>query len=261
MPATNRGNAENLELGAVEVFFDNWKLGYTQGGVSYSKSVEQTDIEVDQENTSVLSIGSTETQTLTIPLAEWTNRNVQMAFPGAVIKDEGLATEYIERIPSTELAKGHLRLHPVEKDDDDYSEDIFYPLVQISGEVSFDITKTDLRLLQLTANIQPGKTPIAETDGADFYYKHFPVGARQPVTGVTVEPTSITLPVGDSIVLKPKVQPGNATVQGVTFTSDTPAVATVSENGTVTAVSTGSAAITITTNQGAFTATCSVTVS
>ena len=79
------------------------------------------------------------------------------------------------------------------------------------------------------------------------------------VTGVNVNPTSLSLEVGDSSSLAATVLPINATNKNVTWTSSNTSAATVS-NGLVTAVSEGSATITATTADGGFTATCAVTV-
>ena len=78
-----------------------------------------------------------------------------------------------------------------------------------------------------------------------------------PVTGVTLEPTSLSLFTGDTAPLTATVQPSDATNQNVTWSSDKPEVATV-DNGTVTAVGAGEATITAT--AGGITATCVVHV-
>ena len=82
-----------------------------------------------------------------------------------------------------------------------------------------------------------------------------------PVTGVTLNKTSLGLTVGGSERLTATVTPSDATDKSVTWTSSNTAVATVDSSGTVTAVSTGTAAITVTTADGTKTATCAVTVS
>lgn len=81
-----------------------------------------------------------------------------------------------------------------------------------------------------------------------------------PVTGVSLDESSITLDVDKSQTLTATVTPDNATNKKVRWTSDKEAVATVSEDGVVTAVAGGTAVITATTLDGLFTATCTVTV-
>ena len=81
-----------------------------------------------------------------------------------------------------------------------------------------------------------------------------------PVTGVSLDESSITLDVGGSQTLTATVTPEDATNKKVRWASDNEAVATVSEDGVVTAVAGGTAVITVTTLDGLFTASCTVTV-
>ncbi len=78
-----------------------------------------------------------------------------------------------------------------------------------------------------------------------------------PVTGVTLDQTTLNLTVGGTADLKATVLPDNATDKTVTWSSDKESVATVA-NGKVTAVAAGTAKITAT--AGGKTATCEVTV-
>ncbi|MBD0401358.1 Ig-like domain-containing protein [Flammeovirga sp. EKP202] len=79
------------------------------------------------------------------------------------------------------------------------------------------------------------------------------------VTGVTLDPSEVSLFVNNSAQLTATVYPTNASNKNVTWTSSNPSVATVS-NGQVTAVTEGSAVITVTTVGETFTATTNVTV-
>lgn len=79
------------------------------------------------------------------------------------------------------------------------------------------------------------------------------------VTGVTLNKTSATITVGDTVSLTATVSPGSAANKAVTWASSNTSVATVS-NGVVTAKSAGTAKITVTTKDGNKTATCTVTV-
>ena len=81
------------------------------------------------------------------------------------------------------------------------------------------------------------------------------------VTGVTLEPTSLTLFTGDTATLTATVQPENATNKAVNWSSSDEDVATVDTNGKVTAVKEGTAAITATAEDDSnISATCMVTV-
>jgi len=81
-----------------------------------------------------------------------------------------------------------------------------------------------------------------------------------PVTGVSLDESSITLDVGGNQTLTATVTPEDATNKKVRWTSDKETAATVSEDGVVTAVAGGTAVITATTLDGLFTASCTVTV-
>lgn len=80
-----------------------------------------------------------------------------------------------------------------------------------------------------------------------------------PVTGVSLNTSTLNLIEGGTDTLTATVEPNNATNRNVTWSSDNPSVATVN-NGVVSAVSEGTAIITVTTADGGFTATCEVTV-
>lgn len=80
------------------------------------------------------------------------------------------------------------------------------------------------------------------------------------VTGLSVNPTTMTVAVGDTGSIVANVVPVNATNRLVTFSSSDEAIATVNAQGVVTGVADGSATITATTVDGGFTATTSVTV-
>ena len=79
------------------------------------------------------------------------------------------------------------------------------------------------------------------------------------VTGVKVEPTSVSLEVGETTMLKATVEPADATDKSVTWSSSNVPVAAV-QDGTVVAIAPGSATIIVTTVSGGKTATCAVTV-
>ena len=64
-----------------------------------------------------------------------------------------------------------------------------------------------------------------------------------PVTGISIEPSSLKLPVGDTYSLILHVQPSDATNQDIKWLSTNESVATVNAEGKVTAVAAGSAEI------------------
>jgi hypothetical protein len=85
-------------------------------------------------------------------------------------------------------------------------------------------------------------------------------GAVVPVTGITVNSTSLNFKMGDTGTLTAAVSPVNATYGTVIWSSSNYLVADVDGNGKVTAINSGTAAITASTVEGTQTATCTVTV-
>ncbi|MBP5725152.1 MAG: Ig-like domain-containing protein [Bacteroidales bacterium] len=81
-----------------------------------------------------------------------------------------------------------------------------------------------------------------------------------PVTGVSLDKTTLTLTEGDNASLVATVAPDDASDKSVSWESSAPAIATVDQTGKVSAVAAGSATITVKTTDGEKTATCEVTV-
>ncbi len=81
-----------------------------------------------------------------------------------------------------------------------------------------------------------------------------------PVTGVTLNKSTLSLEVGGSETLVATVQPENATNKNVTWSSSDTSVATVDAEGKVSALKAGEATITVTTEDGGKSAACAVTV-
>jgi uncharacterized protein YjdB len=115
-----------------------------------------------------------------------------------------------------------------------------------------------MRILCIIAVIGFSMAACDDDNGPSGGYNPNP-GSNVPVTGVTLNQTSLTLAVGGSATLVATVLPGNASNKNVAWDSSNTGVATVS-NGTVTAIGAGQATITVTTLDGGRTATCSVTV-
>lgn len=90
---------------------------------------------------------------------------------------------------------------------------------------------------------------------------HAVLEAAIPVTGVALSAEDITLTeVGETATLTAIITPEDTTNKTVTWTSNDPSVATVSDTGVVTAVANGTTTITVTTEDGGFTAHCTVEV-
>ncbi len=84
-------------------------------------------------------------------------------------------------------------------------------------------------------------------------------GSKVSVTGVSIEPTTLSIEAGDSYTLTATVMPSNATNKAVNWSSSNPAIVRV-ENGVITAMAQGSSQISVTTVDGNYTASITVTV-
>jgi uncharacterized protein YjdB len=83
---------------------------------------------------------------------------------------------------------------------------------------------------------------------------------NQPAAAVALNMHAAALNTGKTLSLKATVNPTDATVKKVTWTSSNPEVGTVSRSGVVRGISKGTVTITVTTEDGGFTDTCVVTV-
>ncbi len=89
---------------------------------------------------------------------------------------------------------------------------------------------------------------------------YFFINNQVPVTGITLNKTSVTISAGSVEQLAAAVAPANATFKFVTWSSSDPATASVGWGGLVTAVAPGTATITASTFSGGYTADCLITV-
>ena len=84
--------------------------------------------------------------------------------------------------------------------------------------------------------------------------------ATQPVTGVSLDKTTLSLETGKTATLKATVAPTDATNKGLKWASTDKAIATVDNNGKVTGVKAGQATAVATTDDGKKTAEAKITV-
>lgn len=107
--------------------------------------------------------------------------------------------------------------------------------------------------------VAPGKTVITakSVNGKSIAAT---ITVVTPVTGITLNQTSLNLFTRKTAKLQAVIQPANATLKTVTWTTSDPLVATVSKAGVVSGKGPGTATITATTVDGSFTATATVQV-
>lgn len=108
--------------------------------------------------------------------------------------------------------------------------------------------------------IAKGTCTITCTSSENSNYKGTcAVTVNQQATGITINPTSVELEIGETASVTASVTPSNANNRNYTLTSSNTGIATVS-NGIITAVAVGSCTITATSSDGGHTARCTVTV-
>ena len=124
----------------------------------------------------------------------------------------------------------------------------------------FELTPDrDYYAFGLYAKQTSGSTQYVPIDDVEIYSTS-PYATNIPVTGVSLNNSSLELHVGTHSQLSTIFTPSDASNKHVTWTSSNTSKATVDSEGVVTAVATGSATITATTTDGGYTATCNVTI-
>lgn len=112
--------------------------------------------------------------------------------------------------------------------------------------------------------ISPNPSDIPATMQVDYVrvYKENGSGnpGNVPVTGVTLNPTTAQVEVGQSLQLNAGIAPSNATNKQVTWSVSGASVASVSQEGVVTGLAPGTATVTATTVDGQKTASSTITV-
>jgi Bacterial surface proteins containing Ig-like domains len=125
---------------------------------------------------------------------------------------------------------------------------------------SSDETIATVNASGLVTAVAQGTATITVTTVYGDFTDTCEVTVTQPVTGVAINKSEITLAVGTNETLMAIITPDNADNKEVIWNSGNESVATISTDGLVTAVAQGTAIITVTTVDGAFTDTCEVTV-
>lgn len=108
--------------------------------------------------------------------------------------------------------------------------------------------------------VNPGLATVIATTVDGRFSDRCQVKVNASVQRIELEAVTLTLKRGDFYQLHATVTPANASNPRVTWKSNAPDVAAVSENGFVVARAAGTAEITATTEDGGLTATCIVTV-
>lgn len=186
-----------------------------------------------------------------------TEAEINAAVEDTQIKQEveSVITDTVEWVESTKTAVGGEEYLEVKKSDiPDPSSTAGLPFAKFAGiklAMAGDLLRTGGTV---SGNEGGGDGGNGENSGENSGDQ------TVSVTGVSIEPSSASLTVGDTTKLSAMVSPDNATDKTVSWSSDNSGVASVAADGTVTAVAEGTATITVTTTDGGKTATASITV-
>ena len=150
----------------------------------------------------------------------------------------------------------------------DESQEVFYDAtIPVSGNnswasviVEIPAGSPPLKVASIFPNPNDAASQTFFLDNIGIQTGDTPPQSDVAVTGVSLNPTTLALSVGQTGTLSAIIAPANATNKSVSYASDNEAVATVSSSGVASAVAEGSAVITATTADGELTAQATVTV-
>lgn len=149
------GNAANLNTGPCWVRYGATDLGYTKGGVKIEYKAESVDIEVDQETNPVDVMIKATDYTVSVPLAEYTLENLNLAFPGSeIVTDKTTPTKKklllndAAGLSMYSLAK-ELVLHPKGLPPEDPSKDWTFSKAVPVGDVEISYDKENVKTITL----------------------------------------------------------------------------------------------------------------
>ena len=106
--------------------------------------------------------------------------------------------------------------------------------------------------------VGPGKATVTVVTKDGFYSAKCTVNVIEPVVAVTLNKTSMNVPLGETKNLTATIKPKNATNKDVKWTSSNSKIARVTQSGKVTALQEGTVTITCTTIDGSLKAKCTV---
>lgn len=167
-----------IEMGSVRVYFKSpgaeaeVDMGYTSGGARINTTQETQEVEVDQILDPIDEVVTKRTTQIEVPVISVNVETLQLAFPGAKIEGSGNNRKLVLGSTTGSSLKtyaGELRLHPVEKDDSDKSEDWFFPAAAPVGNIDLSFTKGELRTVPLTFKAFPG-TVEGKTEPVTMIY-------------------------------------------------------------------------------------------
>ena len=268
------------------------EINITQQGVRVDGTVGVTGVTLNR-NATTLTVGGTETLTANVAPATATNRNVTWASNNtavATVNASGLVTAVSQgtaTITATTQEGAHTATATVTVNAQVFpvtgvtlnrttttlqvgSTETLIVTVAPANATNRNVTWASNNTAVATVNnnglvtaLSAGTAIITVTtqDGNRTATCTVTVTADPiAVTGVILNRSATTIPIGGNETLIATISPANATNRNVTWSSSDTSIATVDANGRVTGVSMGTAVIMVTTADGGRVATCAVAV-
>jgi hypothetical protein len=144
---------------------------------------------------------------------------------------------------------------------------VFTPANTTNQKVSWSSSDENMATVDengiVTALSVPGDVTISavadDDESITAEYTITIVGSAVAVTGVSIA-DEVSLKIGFETMLEYEIQPENASVKRVTWSSSDTTIATVNEEGIITTLEPGEVSITVATEDGGFTDVCDLTV-
>lgn len=160
------------------------------------------------------------------------------------------AVEFTSKIPKlninkTEEVQWNLSISPESMKD--------YLKVESSDPSVVSVTKDGYK------GVSEGKARVTLSIGVKTYSYDITV-VYTPVTGIYMNPSIMSLKIGETGKITAYATPVNASISGINWSSSDPSVAEVDQEGNIKAISYGHAVITAVTQEGEFSKSCNVGV-
>lgn len=139
----------NVKLGVCSVSFNGNDLGHTKGGVTVTYTPEYHDVTVDKYGNTVVDkrlLG--EKLTATVPLAETTLSNFQVAIPEGTTDGDKI-TIGSSAGDSLLDSSAELVLHPIENDANNLDDDVVFHKAVVTSPVEVSFTNDGERILNV----------------------------------------------------------------------------------------------------------------
>ena len=164
--ASTTGDVKNVKLGVCRVLFDGQDMGFTKGGVDVTVATETHEVQVDQYGqTPINEYVMGRTVTVKVPLAETTLENLTKVMPGAILVTDSTTKAARVDVPTAvgtslvDLAKT-LTLHPINKPENDKSDDFIVHRAATAGALEFAYKMDDERIFNCEFKGYPNESGI-----------------------------------------------------------------------------------------------------